>query len=96
MKTLRVLSSLFFAAALVGSAAFAADKAPAAKPAEPKKEAKADCGCETGKDGKVCGIDKDCCCSGEKAKGRSAEKKPEGKKTAMHCPTTEGCNSCGA
>lgn len=74
MKALRSLLALAFATALAGTVAFAAhheEKKADAKPA------KASCGCATGADGKVCGTDKDCCCSGEKAKGASAEKKAE-------------------
>ncbi len=65
MKSLRSLLALAFAAALAGTVAQAADKKPDAKPA------KSDCGCEVGKDGKACGVDKDCCCTGEKAKPKT-------------------------
>lgn len=81
MKTLRSLLVLMFAAVLAGSVAFAAhheEKKTPDKPAD--KAAKAACGCATGEDGKVCGVDKDCCCTGEKATGKTGDKKPEEKK----------------
>jgi hypothetical protein len=72
MNLLRPLLAFFSALALAGSLAFAegalSDKA---------KPAKAACGCPVGKDGKTCGIDKDCCCTGEKAKGKAAAAKCE-------------------
>lgn len=61
---------LCVAIALTGTAAYA-DK-PSAKPALAKA---APCGCEVKSDGKVCGVDTKCCCTGEKAKGRETEKK---------------------
>jgi hypothetical protein len=69
MKTIRSLLVLAFAASLAGTAAFAEHHEPA--PTD-KKPAKAACGCETGTDGKVCGVDKDCCCTGEKATGKKS------------------------
>lgn len=74
MKSFRALAALLFAAVFAGSVAFAAHHEEKKSDSKP---AKAACGCETGADGKVCGTDKDCCCSGEKAKGKSAEKKAE-------------------
>lgn len=70
MKTLRTLIALAFATALAGSVAFADDhgKKSEAKPG------KAPCGCVVKKDGKVCGVDSDCCCTGEKAKGQARDK----------------------
>lgn len=94
MKPLRSLLALTFAALFAGSVALA-DQDAAGKSTE-SKPAKADCGCATGKDGKVCGVDKDCCCSGEKAKGRAEEKKPEEKKPAKCDTKAGGCDACGA
>ncbi len=74
MNALRSLAALLFAAAFVGSVAFAGHHEEKKSDSKP---AKAACGCETAKDGKVCGTDKDCCCTGEKAKGKSDEKKDE-------------------
>ncbi|MEO0055429.1 MAG: hypothetical protein RLZZ50_1376 [Verrucomicrobiota bacterium] len=74
MKSIRSLAALLFAFAIAGSVAFAGHHEEKKSDSKP---AKAACGCETGKDGKVCGTDKDCCCSGEKAKGKSDEKKAE-------------------
>jgi hypothetical protein len=75
MKTLRTLLALAFATALAGSVAFADDHGKATE-AKPEKAA---CGCVVKKDGKVCGVDSDCCCTGEKATGKKAEKKSEKK-----------------
>lgn len=70
MKLIRSILALAFATAIAGSVAFsAADEQKAAKPE------KAPCGCVVKKDGKVCGVDSDCCCTGEKAKGKSDAKK---------------------
>ncbi len=94
MKTLRTLLALAFATALAGSVAFAAaeEKKSAAKPE------KAPCGCVVKKDGKVCGVDRDCCCTGEKAKGKDkADKKAgdkkghENKADAKACCADEAC-----
>ena len=62
MKTIRLITLLAFAS-LLSTSSFvrAEDAAPAAKPA------KAECGCPTGTDGKVCGVDKACCCKSKKA-----------------------------
>lgn len=94
MNSLRSLLALTFAALFSSSVALA-DQTSGEKPAD-SKPAKADCGCATGKDKKVCGIDKDCCCSGEKAKGRSEEKKTDEKKPAKCDTKAGGCDACGA
>jgi hypothetical protein len=60
MKILRFLLALGFVSTLFTGVAFAGDKKS--------------CDCEKDKDGKTCGVDKDCCCTGKKA-----EKKPEKK-----------------
>jgi hypothetical protein len=81
MKTISSLLALLACAALGAMAALAADKAA--------------CGCVTGKDGKVCGIHKDCCCSGEKAKGEKKAEAAQPKKTetcAEAC-ATKGCKT---
>ena len=53
------------------TAAFAADGAQC-KPSD-EKAAKAPCGCAIKDNAKVCGVDKDCCCTGEKASKTSAK-----------------------
>lgn len=63
MKSLTAILALLALCAFNGSIA-RAETAPAA----------ACCGCPTGTDAKVCGVDKDCCCTGEKA-SKGAEKK---------------------
>ncbi len=64
MKIIRFLLALsFVSAGFVAGSAFAG---------ECKSEKSCDCGKD--KDGKACGVDKDCCCTGKKA-----EKKPEKK-----------------
>ncbi len=73
MKAIRYLLAIAFASL------FASTVVLAEHHDEKKAESKAACGCVTGADGKACGVDKDCCCSGEKAKGASAEKKEEKK-----------------
>lgn len=65
MKTLRLLAVLSIGSAFFAPFSFAADKNE--KPAEKV------CDCEKDKDGKACGVDKDCCCTGKKA--TKAEKK---------------------
>jgi hypothetical protein len=75
MKLIQSIIALAFATALTGSVAFADDHG---KKSEAKPE-KAPCGCVVKQDGKVCGVDSDCCCSGEKAKGKSEEKKADKK-----------------
>lgn len=67
MKSFKTILALAFATLFAGSVALVA--ADAAKP--DAKPAKASCGCAVKADGKVCGVDSDCCCSGEKAKGKS-------------------------
>ena len=57
MKTIR-----FFAAFALLSA-FAS---PFVRAEDPKKEEKV-CDCAKDKEGKECGVDKDCCCTGKKA-----------------------------
>ena len=82
MKTvLRLLLTGVFSVALC-AASLAADQKPAAEDKNP-----AGCDCGKDKDGKVCGVDKDCCCTGQKATrpakkddpkdGKKAEKKDE-------------------
>lgn len=90
MKTLRSLLTWMFAVALAGSVAFAA-QGPAGKRSAPKNETPAACGCAVDKDAKVCGVDKDCCCTGEKAKGKVEEKKAKAKKAAK----ADACEACG-
>ena len=60
MKNLRFLLALGAASLLFSGAAFAADQAK-----DQGKEKTCDCGKD--KDGKACGVDKDCCCTGAKA-----------------------------
>jgi|GEM_PF-1079719 hypothetical protein len=91
MKTLRSLFVLTCACALAASSAFA-DR-PADRKARGRTSPAAACACITGQDGKVCGIDKDCCCTGKKAKGRPEQKKSGKNKSAK---TGTGCDSCGA
>ena len=60
MKILRLLATLALASTFA---------APFALAAETKKEEKSSpkgCDCEKDKDGKTCGVDKDCCCTGKK------------------------------
>ncbi len=74
MKSLKALLALVAVCAFGGSLALAEATAKADKAA---------CGCTTGADAKVCGTDKDCCCTGEKADKKAekaaakAEKKAE-------------------
>lgn len=84
MKPLPSLLALAFAFLLAGSAAFAdvGDAKPEAKPE------KAACGCAVGADKKLCGVDKDCCCTGEKATG---EKVNEKKADAKVCCADTAC-----
>lgn len=68
MKTLRFLTTFVIVSAFA---------APFALAAETKKEEKSTpkgCDCEKDKNGKVCGVDKDCCCTGKKC-DKPAEKK---------------------
>jgi len=77
MKTIRLISALAFASVLLVSVMRAEDAPSKDKPA------KAECGCPTGKDGKVCGVDKDCCCTGAKAchmDGKKSDDKTDAKK----------------
>ena len=62
MKTLRFLLALSGASLLFSGYAFAGDK----DEAKDQDKAKA-CDCSKDKDGKACGVDKDCCCTGAKA-----------------------------
>lgn len=89
MKSFLSLSALLFAAAFAGSVAFAGHHEEKKSDSKP---AKAACGCETGKDGKVCGTDKDCCCTGEKAKCKPDEKKDE--KSDKKCAKSGECAPC--
>jgi hypothetical protein len=63
MKTLRFLLALSGAFLLLSGSAFAADKDESKDQDKPK----AACDCSKDNDGKACGTDKDCCCSGAKA-----------------------------
>ena len=79
MKTIRFITALAFVSVLSSSVV----RAEGAAATPEKKPAKADCGCATGADGKVCGTDKDCCCNGTKAThadAKKAEATPETKK----------------
>jgi hypothetical protein len=69
MKYLRFSTALFIASAGLAAYAAAGDKTKDSKTA-------AACECAKDKEGKACGVDKDCCCTGKKA-----EKKPEEKKS---------------
>jgi len=74
MKSLRFLLALAFAGFLTTAFVRAADD-------KPKSEEKA-CDCPKDKDGKVCGKDKDCCCTGkkcDKSMDKADEKKEEKK-----------------
>jgi hypothetical protein len=64
MNLPRSVLALAFISVLAGTA-FAAT-GDAGKTSD-EKAAKAPCGCAVKADGKVCGADKDCCCTGEKA-----------------------------
>lgn len=66
MKTLRFFSALFIASALA---------APFVSAEDTKKEQPAGCDCAKDKNGKVCGVDKDCCCTGKKCEKPAEEKK---------------------
>jgi hypothetical protein len=98
MKPYRSILALLGAFAFAFSLAFA-ESPVAEKPAA--KPEKAPCGCAVKVEGKVCGIDTTCCCTGEKAKGRTEEKKPEG---GTPSASTEGsakaacppCDACKA
>lgn len=70
MKTIRLIAALAFVSVL--SSPFV--RAEGAAATQEKKPAKAECGCATGADGKVCGVDKDCCCNGTKATHADAKK----------------------
>jgi hypothetical protein len=71
-----LVAGIFFA--VLCAASLAADPKPAAEDKNP-----AGCDCGKDKDGKVCGVDKDCCCTGQKAtkpaskSEKKDEKKPE-------------------
>jgi hypothetical protein len=75
MKSLRFLLALALAGFLTAAFVHAAD--------DKGKTAEKVCDCPKDKDGKVCGKDKDCCCTGKKCdKGsdqKSEEKKEEKK-----------------
>ncbi|HEX2101403.1 MAG TPA: hypothetical protein VHF69_12095 [Candidatus Synoicihabitans sp.] len=66
-----------FLTAAIAAVSLTAGSLLAGETKSEKKEST--CGCEVGADGKACGVDKDCCCTGEKAKPKEA-KKPEEKK----------------
>ncbi len=61
MKKLRFLVALSWASLLISGSAIAADQA------KDQEKAKTSCDCGKDKDGKACGVDKDCCCTGAKA-----------------------------
>ena len=61
MKNLRFLLALGAASLLYAGSAWAADQA------KDQDKAKTSCDCGKDKDGKACGVDKDCCCTGAKA-----------------------------
>ena len=63
MKTLRFLLALWGASLLPAGHALAADKDQGKDQDKPKTT----CDCSKDKDGKTCGVDKDCCCTGAKA-----------------------------
>jgi hypothetical protein len=65
MKIHRFLLAFSCAFLLLASYAFAGDKDPC-KDKDTSKD-QAACTCPKDKDGKVCGTDKDCCCTGAKA-----------------------------
>ena len=77
MKFYRSILSLGFAAALFATA-FGAENKPVPQDKNPEG-----CDCGKDKDGKVCGVDKDCCCTGQKATkpakkdDKKDEKKPD-------------------
>jgi hypothetical protein len=76
MKTLRFLLALSGASLLLAGYAFAGDKDNAQDKDKPKDQAACTCGKD--KDGKACGTDKDCCCTGAKA-SKDDQKKDETK-----------------
>lgn len=65
MKTLRFLLALSCASVLLAGYAFAGDKDQCK--GQDNANDKPACTCGKDKDGKVCGVDKDCCCTGAKA-----------------------------
>ncbi len=71
MKSIRFLLALAMVSFLATSVVRAGD--------DKAKTAEKTCDCPKDKDGKVCGKDKDCCCTGKKCE-MSGAKKPEGKK----------------
>lgn len=71
MKSIRLLLALAMVSFLATSLVHASD--------DKAKTAEKTCDCPKDKDGKVCGKDKDCCCTGKKC-AMSSEKKPEEKK----------------
>jgi len=75
MKTLRSVLVLGFASVFFAVALNAADEKA------DKDKSPAGCDCAKDKDGKVCGVDKDCCCTGQKAtKPEKKDEKKDGKK----------------
>ncbi|AKC82441.1 hypothetical protein IMCC26134_05980 [Verrucomicrobia bacterium IMCC26134] len=85
MKTLSPVLALCFASVLSVTAAYADDAGT-----QPAKPTKAPCGCELKADGKVCGTDTDCCCTGEKAKATPEAKKP----SKNECPDAKHGDKC--
>jgi hypothetical protein len=76
MKTLRFLLALSGASLLLSGYAFAADKDQSKDQDKPKAAA---CDCAKDKDGKACGVDKDCCCTGAKATKTDSSKQDQPK-----------------
>ena len=79
MKTLRFILALSGASLLLAGYAFAGDK----DDTKDKPKDQAACTCGKDKDGKACGVDKDCCCTGAKAckdDQKKDEKKDDTKK----------------
>jgi len=74
MKSLRFLLALALAGFLTTALVRAAD--------DKAKTAEKTCDCPKDKDGKVCGKDKDCCCTGKKCEKDAAksDEKPAEKK----------------
>jgi hypothetical protein len=65
MKSLKFSLACAFVSSLLAGIAWAADDAQAKDQDKPKDQAA--CTCAKDKDGKACGLEKDCCCTGAKA-----------------------------
>jgi hypothetical protein len=68
MKLPRLLTAAILLFALCVPAAIAGDKAKSEKSCE------SCCECPKDKEGKTCGVDKDCCCTGKKAEKKEEKK----------------------